>query len=95
MGIISTDLIEEQSDEVGSWECPACRCAWDTAEQAGACCNDLDPPDCPACGAESAGSVLGTLGRLDWFRCRDCGIDFSRSASGELVAVRAVAGGAS
>lgn len=30
--------------------------------------------DCPAC--NGPGTQLGTLGRLDWFRCRNCGTDF-------------------
>lgn len=31
---------------------------------------------CPAC--EGPGMELGSLGRLKWFRCRDCGIEFNR-----------------
>lgn len=31
---------------------------------------------CPLCAGD--GVLLGTLGRLRWFRCRDCGMDFSR-----------------
>ncbi len=31
---------------------------------------------CPLCPGQ--GSLLGRLGRLRWFRCRDCGMDFSR-----------------
>lgn len=33
---------------------------------------------CPGCGGE--GSFLGGLGRLEWFRCRACGLDFSRDS---------------
>ncbi len=29
---------------------------------------------CPVC--ESQGMSLGTLGNLEWYRCRGCGIDF-------------------
>lgn len=37
---------------------------------------------CPLC--ESSTLVLiGTLGRLTWLRCRDCGIDLSIPASKE------------
>jgi hypothetical protein len=32
--------------------------------------------ECPCCGGP--GVELGTLGRLEWFRCRDCGMDFQR-----------------
>jgi hypothetical protein len=32
--------------------------------------------DCPACGGDSY--PLGTLGRREHFRCRDCGMDSSR-----------------
>ena len=28
------------------------------------------------------GLPLGTLGRLRWYRCRDCGMDFNRPAAG-------------
>lgn len=35
-----------------------------------------DAPTCPACGGP--GVLLGTLGRLEHFRCRDCGAEFSR-----------------
>lgn len=31
-------------------------------------------PGCPACGGEP--TPLGTLGNLDWHRCRACGIDY-------------------
>jgi hypothetical protein len=38
-----------------------------------------EPPICPVC--ESAyGAPLGTLGRLDWYRCVGCGIDFHKEA---------------
>jgi hypothetical protein len=33
-----------------------------------ACQSDLDGPSCE----------LGSLGRLRWFRCRYCGMDFSK-----------------
>lgn len=33
-------------------------------------------PECPACGG--IGAHLGNLGRLEHFRCIDCGIDFNR-----------------
>ena len=33
-------------------------------------------PRCPVCPGQ--GSLLGRLGRLRWFRCRDCGMDFNR-----------------
>lgn len=31
---------------------------------------------CPSCGGY--GSKLGALGDLQWYRCRDCGVDFNR-----------------
>ncbi|WP_265942138.1 hypothetical protein [Dechloromonas sp. A34] len=34
------------------------------------------PPQCPVCAGD--GVPLGTLGRLRWFRYRDCGMNFSR-----------------
>ena len=36
-----------------------------------------DPPDCPYCGGP--GMLLGVLGTVTWFRCRNCGIDFRAS----------------
>jgi transposase-like protein len=39
-------------------------------------------PTCPACGAEDDHIVLGSLGYLDHYRCRQCGIDFSRDNRG-------------
>ena len=43
-------------------------------------------PPCPACGGE--GECLGTLGTVDWYRCRDCGLDFGRQASNDDVGRR-------
>ena len=36
---------------------------------------DIDNIDCPIC--EGQALVLGTLGRLNHYRCRDCGMDFA------------------
>ncbi|QIL78967.1 hypothetical protein G7047_02795 [Diaphorobacter sp. HDW4A] len=36
------------------------------------------PPTCPLC--QGPGIALGSLGRLHWYRCRHCGMDFSRAA---------------
>lgn len=36
----------------------------------------MSPARCPAC--HGCGRVLGTLGALRWYRCRACGVDFSR-----------------
>lgn len=33
-------------------------------------------PGCPMCPGH--GVLLGTLGAMRWFRCRDCGWDFAR-----------------
>lgn len=33
---------------------------------------------CPVCGG--AAFALGKLGKLTWFRCRDCGMDFSQKS---------------
>ena len=38
----------------------------------------MSEPSCPACDSFDA-TFLGTLGRLDHLRCRDCGMDYSVS----------------
>lgn len=38
-----------------------------------------EAPSCPACGGP--GNFLGTLGRLEHFRCRNCAMDFHREAN--------------
>jgi hypothetical protein len=35
---------------------------------------------CPVCGGQ--GALLGDLGRLTWFRCVACGMDFARHQGG-------------
>ena len=35
---------------------------------------ETEPPLCP--NGDGYGAPLGTLGRLKWFRCAACGIDF-------------------
>jgi len=37
--------------------------------------NEYEGTTCPAC--DGPGAYLGTLGRLDHWRCRDCGAQFS------------------
>lgn len=32
--------------------------------------------DCPTCGGAETGVLLGTLGKLAHFRCRNCGMTF-------------------
>jgi len=44
-------------------------------------------PACPICRGE--GCLLGPLGPRTWFRCRQCGMDFSRK---RRLARRAVRG---
>ncbi len=39
----------------------------------------MSPARCPAC--QGCGRVLGALGALRWYRCRACGLDFSRPRS--------------
>ena len=43
---------------------------------------DEDEPQihhCPMC--DGPGTIMGALGNKLWFRCRDCGIDFSEEAN--------------
>jgi hypothetical protein len=42
---------------------------------------------CPQCGG--SGFILGQLGRKKWFRCGDCGADFSSNPSG-MTALREI-----
>ncbi len=37
--------------------------------------NDQLHLDCPAC--DGVGLYMGTLGRLEWYCCDDCGIQFN------------------
>jgi tRNA(Ile2) C34 agmatinyltransferase TiaS len=37
----------------------------------------MKPPRCPVC--PGFGRLLGSLGHVPWFRCRDCGIDSYRA----------------
>jgi DNA-directed RNA polymerase subunit RPC12/RpoP len=32
---------------------------------------------CPYCGGQAY--LLGSLGKLEWYRCQDCGIEFNKS----------------
>jgi tRNA(Ile2) C34 agmatinyltransferase TiaS len=41
---------------------------------------------CPICPGH--GVPLGTLGRLRWFRCRDCGMDFHRPSRTRMARSR-------
>ena len=43
-------------------------------------------PTCPVC--PGRGVPLGQLGRLRWYRCRDCGIDFNRRTKASAGASR-------
>jgi tRNA(Ile2) C34 agmatinyltransferase TiaS len=43
-----------------------------------------DEPDCPLCGGR--GTFLGSLGRTEHFRCRDCGWDFSEQEAATAAA---------
>lgn len=47
---------------------------------------ELEPESvaCPECGGD--GVLLGNLGRREHFRCRDCGIDFSRAREASKTA---------
>lgn len=43
-------------------------------------CEEALPPACPVCGGP--GTLLGAMGTRLHFRCRDCGMDWSRQAGG-------------
>lgn len=42
---------------------------------------DSNEVSCPVC--DGQGAILGALGRLLWFRCIQCGIEFNVSNSQE------------
>jgi hypothetical protein len=51
----------------------------DDGHPTGEYCPQDDYPvaiECPCCGGP--GIALGTLGQLEWHRCRDCGMDFEQ-----------------
>ncbi len=56
-------------------------------------CFDGDTVQCPACNRVQPEHecVMGTLGSLVHFRCRGCGMDFSREVQAEPVAEQEVA----
>lgn len=41
--------------------------------------DEAETTTCPACGHEND-TALGTLGRLRWYRCRACGVDYNVDA---------------
>lgn len=46
----------------------------------------MTEPICPLCGGP--GSYLGQLGKLHWFRCRDCGWEWGQKARAFAMSVR-------
>ena len=46
------------------------------------CDESGEPVDCPMCGGE--GHLLGKLGRLSHYRCRNCGMDFNKPTNPNL-----------
>jgi tRNA(Ile2) C34 agmatinyltransferase TiaS len=40
--------------------------------------DEVEHATCPACGGE--GFQLGSLGKLEWFRCFQCGTDFYKES---------------
>lgn len=75
----------------GSDHCPCCGCEEYESYCENVCDHGAEAPDhddyeaeaadgCPSCGG--AVFALGRLGRLQWWRCRDCGHDINeRTAS--------------
>ena len=54
--------------------CPDCGAATDTCAAFGCGTNYETPPDCPECGG--LGTMMGRLGTLTWYRCRQCGVEW-------------------
>jgi predicted Zn-ribbon and HTH transcriptional regulator len=50
--------------------------------------SNFDIPQCPACGGSP--NLLGNLGKVTWWRCRDCGIEYQGDAP--RIASRRIAG---
>jgi hypothetical protein len=71
---------EDECDECGSTECVTMlRLDRPDGSTTTYLCPDCMPnPVCPMCGG--VGVALGALGILHWFRCRQCGADFSLKA---------------
>jgi tRNA(Ile2) C34 agmatinyltransferase TiaS len=43
-------------------------------------------PACPQC--SGVGVMMGVLGMLRWFRCRNCGFEFSRKIRKRTIKAR-------
>lgn len=72
-------FIGRSDDLTGGKPCEVCGPGQHECLREDAYSDDLEGfsvPTCPACG--SYGEPLGTLGQLDHFRCRGCGMDFHR-----------------
>ncbi len=55
----------------GAHYCPSMLCGPDNDDL------DLTDAECPECANDVHNEHLGTLGYRDYFRCRDCGWDWS------------------
>jgi hypothetical protein len=62
---------------VRSVYCHACDYEWETGDLSSGTPEPNAPLACPACGSDNA-TYLGRLGRREHYRCRACGMDFSR-----------------
>jgi hypothetical protein len=63
------------------WEGPPIYCSECNAEIESAY-GDPDAPEnqettCPACNCSNKGNAMGGLGKLIWFRCPHCGVDYN------------------
>lgn len=66
------EAADHYADALGDAGCGGC----ENGEHCGVC-ECCIPPACPECGGP--GMHLGTLGRREHYRCRNCGLGFSEN----------------
>ena len=59
--------------------------SWDQFKEDIGTMQRTNTAECPLCGG--VGKEMGVLAEREWFRCQDCGFDFSRAFNPETTDV--------